>query len=126
MRSVLRTLAQCHARKVLHRDIKPGNFLLATPDDKAPLKAIGGWGGGWVRGRAGGGASVGACRQCEHEGWPAAWDALPPTFPARTAPNSHPAPPPPPLCAHADFGLAVFYEDGDLPRTDLGLEGTPW
>ena len=30
-------------------------------------------------------------------------------------------------CAmHADFGLAVFFEPGHLPRTDLGLEGTPW
>lgn len=26
----------------------------------------------------------------------------------------------------ADFGLAVFFEAGQLPRTDLGLEGTPW
>ena len=26
----------------------------------------------------------------------------------------------------ADFGLAVFYKAGELPRTDLGLEGTPW
>ena len=25
-----------------------------------------------------------------------------------------------------DFGLAVFFEEGKLPRTDLGLEGTPW
>ncbi len=26
----------------------------------------------------------------------------------------------------ADFGLAVFYNPEALPRTDLGLEGTPW
>ena len=26
----------------------------------------------------------------------------------------------------ADFGLAVFFEAGSLPRRDLGLEGTPW
>ena len=26
----------------------------------------------------------------------------------------------------ADFGLAVFYDATKLPRTDLGLEGTPW
>lgn len=25
-----------------------------------------------------------------------------------------------------DFGLAVFFEEDKLPRTDLGLEGTPW
>ena len=26
----------------------------------------------------------------------------------------------------ADFGLAVFFDPEALPRTDLGLEGTPW
>ena len=25
-----------------------------------------------------------------------------------------------------DFGLAVFFSEKELPRTDLGLEGTPW
>jgi hypothetical protein len=25
-----------------------------------------------------------------------------------------------------DFGLAVFFEPGELPRRDLGFEGTPW
>ncbi|EFJ45485.1 hypothetical protein VOLCADRAFT_105941 [Volvox carteri f. nagariensis] len=65
MRAVLRTLAQCHAQNILHRDIKPGNFMLLTNEDRAPLKAI-------------------------------------------------------------DFGLAAPFDPEHLPRTDLGLEGTPW
>jgi len=65
MRSVLATIAQCHSHRILHRDIKPGNFMLLTEADDSPLKAI-------------------------------------------------------------DFGLAVFYDENTLPRSDLGLEGTPW
>ena len=25
-----------------------------------------------------------------------------------------------------DFGLAAFFDPDQLPRTDLGLDGTPW
>ena len=55
MRAVLRTLAQCHSRRILHRDVKPGNFMLLDESDGAPLKAIGaryfllgGLGGRWL------------------------------------------------------------------------------
>jgi calcium-dependent protein kinase len=65
MRSVLHTLAQCHSHRILHRDIKPGNFMLLTEEEGSPLKAI-------------------------------------------------------------DFGMAAFYIPEELPRTDLGLDGTPW
>lgn len=65
MRSVLHTLAQCASNNILHRDIKPGNFMLLTEEPDSPLKAI-------------------------------------------------------------DFGLAVFFDPKQLPRSDLGLEGTPW
>lgn len=40
VREVLRTVAQCHAAGVLMRDVKPENFLFASPDPDAPLKAI--------------------------------------------------------------------------------------
>lgn len=65
MRAVLRTIAQCHSHHILHRDIKPGNFMLLDHSDRSPLKAI-------------------------------------------------------------DFGLAMPFDPEDLPRRDLGLEGTPW
>ncbi|KAL0031772.1 hypothetical protein WJX79_006580 [Trebouxia sp. C0005] len=65
MRSVLRTLTQCHSNHILHRDVKPGNFMLVSDHDKAPLKAV-------------------------------------------------------------DFGLAVTFQSASEPRSDLGLEGTPW
>ena len=41
MRAVLRTIAQCHNNRILHRDVKPGNFMLLSDSPKAPLKAIG-------------------------------------------------------------------------------------
>lgn len=41
MRAVLRTLAQCHERNILHRDIKPGNFMFLKKDDPhSAIKAI--------------------------------------------------------------------------------------
>eukprot|EP00878_Enallax_costatus_P003362 GHUV01003571.1.p1 GENE.GHUV01003571.1~~GHUV01003571.1.p1 ORF type:complete len:609 (+),score=221.69 GHUV01003571.1:1048-2874(+) len=40
MRAVLRTLAQCHSHHILHRDIKPGNFMLLDDSERSPLKAI--------------------------------------------------------------------------------------
>lgn len=40
MRAVLRTLAQCHSAGILHRDVKPGNFMLLSEDARAPLKAV--------------------------------------------------------------------------------------
>lgn len=65
MRAVLRTLAQCHAHQIFHRDIKPGNFMFLTKEKGSPIKAI-------------------------------------------------------------DFGMAVFYDPKELPRNDLGFDGTPW
>lgn len=41
MRAVLRTLVQCQAQCILHRDIKPGNFMLLDEREEAPVKAIG-------------------------------------------------------------------------------------
>ncbi|KAL4447878.1 hypothetical protein ABPG75_005097 [Micractinium tetrahymenae] len=40
VREVLRTVAQCHARHILMRDIKPHNFMFAGPEEDSPLKAV--------------------------------------------------------------------------------------
>jgi hypothetical protein len=58
MRAVLRTLAQCHAQRILHRDIKPGNFMLLSEAEDSPLKAIGRKGPMAV---SGGGGDGGLC-----------------------------------------------------------------
>lgn len=40
VREVLRTISQFHANGVVIRDVKPENFLFATDDKEAHLKAI--------------------------------------------------------------------------------------
>eukprot|EP00890_Picochlorum_soloecismus_P004019 jgi/Picsp_1/4618/NSC_01988-R1_calcium-dependent protein kinase 34 len=40
IRSVLQTVATCHARHIIHRDVKPENFLFLKNNPKSPLKAI--------------------------------------------------------------------------------------
>jgi len=37
---VLRTLAQCHAKHVIYRDIKPENFVYKSAARESKLKAI--------------------------------------------------------------------------------------
>lgn len=38
VRTVLRTVAQCHSKNVAFRDIKPENFMYSTPEPGSPLK----------------------------------------------------------------------------------------
>ncbi|KAG1666313.1 hypothetical protein FOA52_004795 [Chlamydomonas sp. UWO 241] len=40
MRSVLRTIAVMHSHNILHRDIKPGNWMLLNDSDRSAMKAI--------------------------------------------------------------------------------------
>ncbi|KIZ04772.1 hypothetical protein MNEG_3189 [Monoraphidium neglectum] len=39
VRSILRFIAQCHARGIVYRDVKPDNFLFLSKDEDSPLKA---------------------------------------------------------------------------------------
>jgi calcium-dependent protein kinase len=39
VRSILRFIAQCHAKNIVYRDVKPDNFLFLSADEGAPLKA---------------------------------------------------------------------------------------
>ncbi len=39
IRSVLRFIAQCHAKGIIYRDVKPDNFLFLTEDDDSPIRA---------------------------------------------------------------------------------------
>ncbi|PSC75499.1 hypothetical protein C2E20_0993 [Micractinium conductrix] len=40
VREVLRTVAQCHSKGIMMRDIKPHNFMFATQAEDSPLKAV--------------------------------------------------------------------------------------
>ncbi|GBF98366.1 calcium dependent kinase [Raphidocelis subcapitata] len=39
VRSILRFIAQCHAKGIVYRDVKPDNFLFLTKEEDSPLKA---------------------------------------------------------------------------------------
>lgn len=39
VRAMLRTVAQCHAKNVMYRDVKPDNFLFLNKTPSSPLKA---------------------------------------------------------------------------------------
>eukprot|EP00877_Chromochloris_zofingiensis_P003189 jgi/Chrzof1/12871/Cz07g10120.t1 len=39
VRSILRFIAQCHAKGIIYRDVKPDNFLFLNNSDQSPLKA---------------------------------------------------------------------------------------
>eukprot|EP00878_Enallax_costatus_P014411 GHUV01015071.1.p1 GENE.GHUV01015071.1~~GHUV01015071.1.p1 ORF type:complete len:625 (+),score=149.12 GHUV01015071.1:250-1875(+) len=39
VRSILRFIAQCHAKGIIYRDVKPDNFLFLTTEEDSPLKA---------------------------------------------------------------------------------------
>lgn len=39
IRSILRFVAQCHAKGIIFRDVKPDNFLFLTKADNSPVRA---------------------------------------------------------------------------------------
>ena len=39
IRSILRFVAQCHAKGIIFRDVKPDNFLFLTKDKNSPVRA---------------------------------------------------------------------------------------
>lgn len=116
MRAVLRTLAQCHAQHILHRDIKPG---------EADLRHQGGLADMLLKLLVA--AMLASCRSvsCSLPLLPHLCSCLCSLCPCpgnflllSDDPNAR--------LKAIDFGLAVFFEEDKLPRTDLGLEGTPW
>ena len=40
VRDILQTVAQCHCRGVIVRDVKPDNFLFLNSEPNSPLRAI--------------------------------------------------------------------------------------
>lgn len=40
VRDILQTVAQCHCRGVIVRDVKPDNFLFLNAEPNSPLRAI--------------------------------------------------------------------------------------
>lgn len=39
IRSILRFIAQCHAKGIIFRDVKPDNFLFLTQEEDSPVRA---------------------------------------------------------------------------------------
>lgn len=37
---MVQAIAHCHSQKIVHKDLKPENFLLLTTKEDSPLKVI--------------------------------------------------------------------------------------